>query len=79
MPIPTYEDLMLPLLKEYAVSSSPRALKELLPIMADKLGLSDEEKAERLPSGRQGLFHNRLHWAKTYMGKAGLISSPARG
>ena len=79
MPIPTYEDLMLPLLKEYAASGGPRALKELLPIMADKLGLSEEEKAERLPSGRQGLFHNRLHWAKTYMGKAGLVSSPARG
>jgi restriction system protein len=47
--------------------------------MADKLGLSEEERAERLPSGRQGLFHNRLHWAKTYMGKAGLLSSPARG
>lgn len=47
--------------------------------MADKLGLSEEEMAERLPSGRQGLFHNRLHWAKTYIGKAGLVSSPARG
>lgn len=79
MPIPTYEDLMLPLLKEYAASSGPRSLKELLPIMADKLGLSEQEMAERLPSGRQGLFHNRLHWAKTYMGKAGLVSSPARG
>ncbi len=79
MPIPTYEDLMLPLLKEYAASSGPRSLKELVPILADKLGLSEQEMAERLPSGRQGLFHNRLHWAKTYMGKAGLVSSPARG
>lgn len=79
MTIPTYEDLMLPLLREYAASDRPRSLKELLPIMAEKLGLSEEERAERLPSGRQGLFHNRLHWAKTYMGKAGLVSSPARG
>lgn len=79
MPIPTYEDLMLPLLREYAASDRPRSLKELVPVMAEKLGLSEEEKAERLPSGRQGLFHNRLHWAKTYMGKAGLLSSPARG
>lgn len=79
MTMPTYEDLMLPLLKEYAASDRPLSLKELLPIMADKLGLSEEEKAERLPSGRQGLFHNRLHWAKTYMGKAGLVCSPARG
>lgn len=79
MPIPTYEDLMLPLLKEYAASNRPRSLKELVPLMADKLGLTEEEKAERLPSGRQSLFYNRLAWAKTYMGKAGLLSSPARG
>lgn len=79
MPIPTYEDLMLPLLKEYAASTRPRSLKELVPLMADKLGLTEEEKAERLPSGRQSLFYNRLAWAKTYMGKAGLVSSPARG
>jgi restriction system protein len=50
-----------------------------MPIMADKLQLTEEERAERLPSGRQGLFHNRLHWAKTYMARAGLLSSPARG
>lgn len=79
MPIPTYEDLMLPLLREYAASNRPRSLKELVPLMADKLGLTEEEKAERLPSGRQSLFYNRLAWAKTYMGKAGLVSSPARG
>lgn len=79
MPIPTYEDLMLPLLKEYAASNRPRSLKELVPLMADKLGLTEDEKAERLPSGRQSLFYNRLAWAKTYMGKAGLLSSPSRG
>ena len=32
-----------------------------------------------LPSGRQRLLHNRIHWAKFYMSKAGLIASPARG
>lgn len=79
MAIPTYEDLMLPLLEEYAASGRPIALKDLLPVMADRLGLTADERAERLPSGRQGLFHNRLHWAKTYMGKAGLVSSPSRG
>lgn len=79
MTIPTYEDLMRPLLQEYAAADGPRSIKQLMPIMADKLQLTDEERAERLPSGRQGLFHNRLHWAKTYMARAGLLSSPARG
>lgn len=32
-----------------------------------------------LPSGLQATFVNRAHWAVTYMGKAGLITRPARG
>lgn len=79
MTIPTYEDLMLPLLKEYAATGQPLSIKHLMPVMAGRLGLTEEDLAERLPSGRQGLFHNRLHWAKTYMARAGLLSSPTRG
>lgn len=29
-----------------------------------------------LPSGRQRILHNRIHWAKFYMSKAGLIDQP---
>lgn len=79
MAIPSYEELMLPLLEAYAASDRPRALKDLVPIIADEIGLSSEEKAKRLPSGRQSLFYNRLAWAKTYMSKAGLLDSPSRG
>lgn len=32
-----------------------------------------------LPSGKQRLLHNRIHWAKFYMGKAGLTVTPKRG
>ena len=32
-----------------------------------------------LPSGRQRVLHNRIHWAKFFMSRAGLISSPGRG
>lgn len=79
MAIPTYEELMLPLLREYGIANRPLLLKELVSVMAAKLGLSEAELAERIPSGRQALFYNRLHWAKTYLGKAGLLSSPPRG
>lgn len=79
MTIPTYEDLMLPLLKEYEAASKPCSIKQLMPIVAAKIGLTDEELSLRLPSGRQSVFHNRMHWAKGYMAQAGLLSSPARG
>lgn len=48
-------------------------------IIADKLGLTEKEREEMLPSGKQRLLHNRVHWAKFYMTKAGLIDSPRRG
>ncbi len=77
MPIPDYQTLMLPVLKIAARGETrvPIASAEI----ADLLGLSEEEREEMLPSGKQRLLHNRIHWAKFYMTKAGLIESPSRG
>ncbi|WP_250959548.1 winged helix-turn-helix domain-containing protein [Rhizobium sp. CG5] len=77
MAIPDYQSLMLPVLRLAADGETrvPDAAEKL----ADQLGLSVAEREEVLPSGRQRIFHNRIHWAKFYMTKAGLIDSPARG
>lgn len=47
--------------------------------IADRLGLTENEREEMLPSGKQRVLHNRVHWAKFYMTKAGLIENPRRG
>jgi restriction system protein len=47
--------------------------------LADLFGLTPEEREQVLPSGRQKVLHNRIHWAKFYLGKAGLVDSPRRG
>ena len=77
MAIPDYQSLMLPVLKIAALGETR------VPIVADKiadqLGLTDEEREELLPSGKQRILHNRIHWAKFHMSKAGLIRSPKRG
>ncbi|MGZ9723425.1 winged helix-turn-helix domain-containing protein [Rhizobium miluonense] len=77
MAIPDYQSLMLPVLRLAAEGETrvPEAADKL----ADQLGLSAQEREEMLPSGRQRVLNNRLHWAKFYMAKAGLIDSPARG
>ena len=77
MAIPDYQTLMLPLLSIAAAGETrvPVAAE----IIADQLGLTDDERDEMLPSGKQRLLHNRVHWAKFYMSKAGLIVSPRRG
>lgn len=40
--------------------------------------ITDEERAELLPSGKQSVFENRIGWSRTYLKKAGLIESPSR-
>lgn len=77
MAIPDYQTLMLPVLHVAAEGETrvPRAADKI----ADQFGLSDEEREELLPSGKQTVLHNRIHWAKFYMSKAGLIASPSRG
>jgi restriction system protein len=75
MAIPDYQSAMLPLLKRVAEAKEPASIMELMPALAADFGLSAEEMAERLPSGMQGVFHNRLHWAKFYMTRAGLLET----
>lgn len=77
LPIPDYQTLMLPVLKIAAEGETrvPDAAEKI----ADELNLSMVEREEMLPSGKQRLLHNRIHWAKFYMNKAGLIDIPSRG
>jgi restriction system protein len=77
MAIPDYQSLMLPVLTLAAQGETrvPLAAEAI----ADDLGLSAGEREEFLPSGKQRILHNRIHWAKFYMTKAGLIRSPKRG
>ncbi|MBB4302378.1 restriction system protein [Rhodobium orientis] len=77
MAIPDYQTLMLPVLRIAAKGET--RVPEVAEKMADELGLAPDEREEMLPSGRQRVLHNRIHWAKFYMTKAGLIDSPARG
>jgi restriction system protein len=77
MAVPDYQSLMLPVLR---VSSAGEArVGDVVTKLADELRLAPEERAELLPSGKQTLFANRVHWAKTYLNKAGLIEITRRG
>lgn len=77
MAIPDYQALMLPVLRQAAAGET--RVPDAAEALADHLDLSEAEREERLPSGRQRVFHNRIHWAKFYLSKAALIDSPTRG
>jgi restriction system protein len=78
MTIPDYQSIMLPLLK-LATDRQEHSLREVIEALADEFYLTDEERKELLPSGRQATFDNRVGWARTYLKKAGLLESIKRG
>lgn len=78
MPIPDYQSLMRPLLE--AVSDGQAVhIREVSKRVAQALQLTEEDLGEILPSGKQAVYANRLGWAKTYLAKAGVLSSEGRG
>jgi restriction system protein len=78
LPIPDYETLMLPFL-DVLSDGTVRHVREVRKLLGEKFRLTDQELAERLPSGQDGVFSNRVGWARTYLKKAGLIEPVLRG
>lgn len=78
MEMPTYEDLLLPLLK-LAGDNKEHSVKDAAKEVAEKLNLSEEVQNDLLPSGTQYRYLNRIGWARTHLKKAGLLEYPKRG
>ena len=77
MAIPDYQTLMLPLLR-IAANGKEHSRKEAIDILSKQFDLSADELSALLPSGTQTIIYNRVGWAKTYMKKAGLLTTPKR-
>ncbi|HMP78840.1 MAG TPA: winged helix-turn-helix domain-containing protein [Pirellulaceae bacterium] len=56
MPIPDFQSLMLPLL-QLAADGAEHSLADARTSLAEQLPLTDEERAELLPSGHQPRFN----------------------
>lgn len=78
MPIPDYQTIMLPLLKQLA-DKKEYLFKDIVTILGKQFKLTEQELNELLPSGQSLLFANRVGWARTYLKKAGLLEAPKRG
>ncbi len=78
MTVPDYQSLMFPVL-EYAGDGKEHTVSEARQYLIRRFGLSDEDAAELLLSGRQTILSNRVGWAITYLRQAGLLESSARG
>jgi restriction system protein len=76
-PIPSYQQLMNRVLK--SASQGPRKIAEVVEEISDDLDLSDADRSRLLPSGKQTVIANRVHWARSYLKQAGLLQNPKRG
>ena len=68
MPVPDYQSLMLPTLKAFA-DGAETSVSEVRACIADAEGLT----SEKLTSGRQTVFANRVSWALLGIERAGLV------
>ncbi len=76
--IPDFQSLMLPLMR-LASDGKEHSNREARDALAAQFHLTDQDRAELLPSGRQSRFDNRVAWAKSFLQQAGLLSAPRRG
>ncbi|MGC5584131.1 restriction endonuclease [Ornithinimicrobium sp. W1665] len=77
MAVPDFQTVMRPILDALS-NGDPHTLQQIRGEVATTLGVTEEDQEELLPSGKQTTYSNRIAWALTHMGKAGLVDRPAR-
>lgn len=75
--VPKFHEIMLPLL-QLATDGQAHRLSESIPALASTMHLTDEDLAEKIPSG-QSRFANRAYWAKLYLSQAKALESSGAG
>lgn len=78
MAIPDFQSFFKPLL-DIALDGKEHSTKESREILSKVFSLTESELAERLPSGTQTTFDNRVAWAKSFFVQAKVFESPKRG
>lgn len=78
MTVPDFQSFMLPLLK-FTADREEHKQGDAADALSHHFGITESDRKEMLPSGRQTRFDNRIAWAVVYLRKAGFLESPRRG
>jgi restriction system protein len=78
VPVPTFQEILRPWLV-LASDGKDHVLQDVIAELGQEFGLTEDERAEMLPSGFQAKFTNRVAWAATHLNKAGAITRVGRG
>ena len=77
MSLPNFQAFFGPFLNAIK-DGEVHVFKDIKQSVIEQLNLTDNDLNEKLPSGKQSVFENRIGWARTYLKKAGLIESTER-
>ncbi len=75
MSLPSYPGFIWPLLRALYRLPEPTHVSEVCRIVADDLGLSEEDRSVLLPSGNQPVLRNRIGWAQDALKRARLSNA----
>lgn len=78
MAIPDFQTLMLPVLK-ITSDGKEHKMRDVIEHLSKIFKLTEDERKQLLPSEGAFLFDNRVHWARFYLKKAGLVNTFKRG
>lgn len=76
--VPIFTKFFYPVLK-FLENGTVQNLKSTVQYVSDYFHLSDEDRQEKIKSGRATKVYDRTQWSMTYLRAAGLILSPKRG
>jgi len=77
MAVPDFQSFFKPLL-DLAADGKEHSNQEAREVIAKVMSLPEADLEERLPSGIQTKFENRVAWAKSYFIQAKVLESPRR-
>lgn len=78
MPVPDFQSFFKPLL-EIASDGKEHSIQEAREKIAKSMALDKEALSERLPSGTQTKYDNRVAWAKSYFVQTKILEPTRRG
>lgn len=78
MSVPDFQSFMLPLLRRCA-DGQEHQTAYFRDQLAGDLSLSDADTKEKLPSGTQTKYENRISWAAIYLHRSGCLDRVRRG
>src|SRR5258706_7136103 len=78
MPVPDFQSFFIPMLQR-ATDGNEHSMADLREGIAGELNLTPEDLSQKLPSGVQTAFANRVAWSAVYLAKAGALERVKRG